>query len=150
MSENTKCKISVEIEKDNIKELEFGCDQIKGREIKEKAGLPLESDLGTKRAGEVFLVENDETVTIKSGELFFVIYKEVTIHIDKKEKKSPNPTTGAALYLLGDVPAGYDLFEEIHGAGDDKLIVNDNKEIELKKHLRFYTSKQSLNPGNGK
>lgn len=33
--------------------------------------------------------------------------KEVTIIIDKKETKSPNPTTGAALYKLGEVAAGY-------------------------------------------
>jgi len=150
MTEHKQIHIYVEIEKDDIKELEFSHDKIKGREIKEAAKLPLESDLGTKRDGEVYLVKNDETITIKNDERFFVIYSEVTIHIDKKKEKSPNPTTGATLYVLGKVPAGYDLFEEIHGAGDDKLIKNDNKEIELKNHLRFYTAKQSLNPGNGK
>jgi hypothetical protein len=150
MTEHKTIKIYVEIEKDDIKELEFSQDKIKGREIKEAAKLPLESDLGAKRDGEVFLVKNDEIVTIKNGERFFVIYTEVTIYIDKKKETSPNPTTGAALYVLGKVPVGYDLFEEIHGAGDDKLIKNDDKEIELKNHLRFYTAKQSLNPGNGK
>jgi len=74
---------------------------------------------------------------------------EVTIHIDKKMYKSPNPTTGAALYTLGKVPAGYDLFEEVPGPGDDKLIPNDDKTIELKDGLHFYTAKQSLNPGDG-
>ena len=57
---------------------------------------------------------------------------------------------GAALYTLGKVPAGYDLFEEIPGPGDDKLIQNDATTIELKNGLHFYTAKQSLNPGNGK
>ena len=75
---------------------------------------------------------------------------EITIHIDKKMYKSPNPTTGAALYTLGKVPAGYDLFEETPGPGDDKLIPNDSTRINLKDGLHFYTAKQSLNPGRGK
>jgi hypothetical protein len=76
--------------------------------------------------------------------------KEVTIHIDKTPYKSPDPTTGAALYTLGKVPAGYDLFEEIPGPGDDKLIPNNDTRIDLKDGLHFYTAKQSLNPGDGK
>ncbi len=75
---------------------------------------------------------------------------QVTIHIDKKTYKSQNPTTGTALYTLGTIQAGYDLFEEIPGRGDDKLIPNDATKIELKNGLHFYTAKQSLNPGNEK
>ncbi len=75
---------------------------------------------------------------------------DVSIIIDKKEHKSPNPTTGAALYVLGNVPAGFDLFEEVPGQGDDKLIKNDNSQIELKNGLHFYSAKQSLNPGDGR
>lgn len=33
--------------------------------------------------------------------------REVRIHIDRQPHESPNPTTGAALYALGKVPAGY-------------------------------------------
>jgi hypothetical protein len=77
-------------------------------------------------------------------------HSEVEIHIDKTSLKSPSPTTGAALYTLGKVVAGYDLFEEIPGPGDDKLILNDITAIELKNGTHFYTAKQSLNPGNGK
>jgi hypothetical protein len=53
---------------------------------------------------------------------------EVSIVIDKKEHKSPSPTTGAALYLLGKVPTGYDLFREVRGKGDDELIPNNSAE----------------------
>lgn len=77
-------------------------------------------------------------------------HNEVTIHIDKKTLKSPNPTTGAALYVLGSVPTGYDLFEEVPGPGDDTLIKNDDTSYDLKNGSHFYTAKQSLNPGNGK
>lgn len=76
-------------------------------------------------------------------------HPEVTIHIDKTKHTSPTPTTGAALYTLGKVPSGYDLFEEIPGPGDDKRINNDNTSYDLKNGLHFYTAKQSLNPGNG-
>lgn len=77
-------------------------------------------------------------------------HNEVSIHIDKANVKSPTPTTGAALYTLGKVPAGYDLFEEVPGQGDDKKIPNDSTEIQLKDGSHFYTAKQSLNPGNAR
>ena len=73
---------------------------------------------------------------------------EVEIIIDKKPHKSPDPTTGAALYTLGTVQAGYDLFREARGKGNDELIPNDNTEIVLKPGDKFYTAQSSLNPGN--
>lgn len=72
---------------------------------------------------------------------------EVTIIIDKKEKKSPNPTTGSALYILGTVAAGYDLWKEVPGKGDDELIPNSVAEVQLKNGDHFYTAQSSLNPG---
>jgi hypothetical protein len=74
---------------------------------------------------------------------------EVEIHIDKKHYRSPNPTTGHALYLLGQVQQGYDLFQEVPGHGDDLLIPNDTTQVALKNGLHFYSAKQSLNPGHG-
>jgi hypothetical protein len=73
--------------------------------------------------------------------------KDVTIIIDKKETKSPNPTTGEALYKLGEIAAGYDLWEEVHGKGDDVLIPNDGAPITLKNGEHFYTAQSNLNPG---
>jgi hypothetical protein len=73
---------------------------------------------------------------------------EVTIIIDKKEYKSPNPTTGHALYVLGGIdPKVYDLFLETHGKGDDELIPDDAKPIELKDGDHFFSLKKKLNPG---
>lgn len=74
--------------------------------------------------------------------------KDVVIHIDKKQHRSPNPTTGAALYLLGDVNTEkYQLWEEISGKDDDKLIPNDSTIIEIKNGTHFYTAQKDLNPG---
>jgi hypothetical protein len=75
-------------------------------------------------------------------------HEHVEIFIDKKEHKSPNPTTGAALYKLGGVnPNEYDLYIEIHGKGEDKLIPDDHIEIHLKNHEHFFTVQKKLNPG---
>jgi hypothetical protein len=75
---------------------------------------------------------------------------QVSIHIDKKEHKSPNPTTGIALYTLGGInPATHDLFRETHGPGDDEPISNDSKQVDLKNGDHFFSIKKKLNPGNG-
>ena len=40
---------------------------------------------------------------------------EVRIHIDEHHYQSPTPTTGAALYMLGKVAAGMELYREVRG-----------------------------------
>jgi hypothetical protein len=75
------------------------------------------------------------------------VQTEVNITIDKQHKKSPSPTTGAALYVLGAVNPGYDLFRETHGHGDDELIQNNNTEYTLHDGDKFYSAQQTLNPG---
>ena len=73
---------------------------------------------------------------------------EVHISIDKKKYTSPSPTTGQALYALGQIAAGYDLFRETHGAGDDELIPNSGVSVELHNGDKFYSAQSTLNPGN--
>lgn len=72
---------------------------------------------------------------------------EVNIVIDKKHYKSPAMTTGAALYVLGQVKADHDLYRETKGKGDDELIPNDVTAVKLKDGDHFFTSQRSLNPG---
>ncbi len=76
--------------------------------------------------------------------------KEVPIIIDKKHYKSPDPTTGAALYVLGGIAADYDLWREVHGHGDDELIPNDGTKVDLKPGDKFYSAQRTLNPGGHK
>ena len=72
----------------------------------------------------------------------------VIITIGREEHKSPNPTTGEALYKLGNVdPQVYDLFREVHGKGDDELINNNNEVVRLKEGECFFTVQKNLNPG---
>lgn len=75
-------------------------------------------------------------------------HDQVTIIIDKKEYKSPNPTTGSALYALAHVPADHDLFLEVHGHGDDTLIQNTAAPVRLKDGSHLYTAQRTLNPGS--
>jgi hypothetical protein len=72
---------------------------------------------------------------------------EVRIHIDRKPYMSPRVTTNAALYVLGHVAAGYELFLETHGDQEDKPIPNDQNEIHLKEDEHFYSAQVTLNPG---
>lgn len=74
---------------------------------------------------------------------------KATIHIDKEKYESPDPTTGAALYVLGHVDAAkYDLWKKIPGKEDDVLIENNNDPIDLKDGDHFYTAQKNLNPGD--
>lgn len=75
-------------------------------------------------------------------------HDEVVIHIDKDEYRSPNPTTGAALYILGSIDVSkYDLYQEVPGHGDDVLVSNDDTAIELRNGEHFYSVQKDLNPG---
>ena len=62
--------IFVELSKQDKRKIEFDTDQVTGRQIKEKAGVPLEDDLALRHEGRLVLVTNDEVITIKNGQHF--------------------------------------------------------------------------------
>jgi len=66
----------------------------------------------------------------------------VRIHINREPRQSPNPTTGDALYGLGDIPKHEKLFREA-GDGDkeDKLIPRGDEHVHLKEDAHFYSQK---------
>jgi hypothetical protein len=75
-------------------------------------------------------------------------HSNVEIFIDNKKHQSPNPTTGSALYLLGSIdPNAYDLYQEVHGKGDDTLIPNDNGVVTVKNGEHLFSVQRKLNPG---
>lgn len=61
------------------------------------------------------------------------------IHIDQHEHHSPNPTTGAALYALGNVQPGLDLFKEVAGDREDRAIENGDEKIHLTLDEHFHS-----------
>jgi hypothetical protein len=74
---------------------------------------------------------------------------EVRIHINRQPYESPNPTTGAALYALGQIGAHQELFKEIGGDREDELIPNDGTKVHLKQDEHFYSQKDFVIIVNG-
>ena len=63
----------------------------------------------------------------------------VRIHIDQKRYESPNPTSGHALYVLGNVPAGLELYREVEGDREDDPIENAPERVHLKEDAHFHS-----------
>lgn len=68
--------------------------------------------------------------------------QEVRIHIDRHPYESPSPTTGAALYALGKVPTGFQLYREARGDQEDEPIYNDNEKEHLTSDEHFYSKEE--------
>jgi hypothetical protein len=63
----------------------------------------------------------------------------VRIHIDQHPYHSPNPTTGEALYRLGHLQAGFDLYREVRGDREDPPIDNGPEVIHLTQDEHFHS-----------
>ncbi|MBX5167029.1 hypothetical protein HJB87_26860 [Rhizobium sp. NZLR4b] len=66
---------------------------------------------------------------------------ETRIHIDREKYSSPTPTTGEALYKLGDIGPHKELYREVPGDGEDQLVPRDNARLDLKQDEHFYSQK---------
>ena len=83
------------------------------------------------------------------GEYIMSEQHEVRIHINRQPYESPNPTTGAALYALGQIGAHQELFKEIGGDREDELIPNDGTLVHLKHDQHFYSQRDFVIIVNG-
>jgi hypothetical protein len=66
---------------------------------------------------------------------------EVEIRINNEPLRSPTPTTGHALYKLGEIGEHRELFRETEGDRKDVLVPRDSAEIHLMEHEHFYSEK---------
>ncbi len=66
-------------------------------------------------------------------------HRHVRIHIDQAPHESPTPTTGAALYALGKVGPGLELFREVTGDREDSEVTNGPETLHLKEDEHFYS-----------
>lgn len=64
---------------------------------------------------------------------------EVRIHIDQQRYESPDPTTGEALYRLGNVAPGLVLYREVTGDREDKVIPNGPETVHLREDEHFHS-----------
>lgn len=69
---------------------------------------------------------------------------DVRIHIDQEPYRSPNPTTGEALYKLGDVSHGNELYREVDGDREDEEIPNTADTIHLKQDEHFHSGPKEI------
>jgi len=74
-------------------------------------------------------------------------HHEVDIIIDREHLKSPKETTGAALYTLGKVQAGFTLYRETPGPREDEPITNDHTPVRVHEHEKFYSTPGKVTPG---
>jgi hypothetical protein len=65
--------IFVEFSKNDIRKVEFHTDHVTGAQIKEKAGVPSNSDLGRRVEGKIEFISDDQIIEIKNGEHFVVL-----------------------------------------------------------------------------
>jgi hypothetical protein len=64
---------------------------------------------------------------------------QARIHIDQASYHSPNPTTGEALYTLGGVAAGFELYREVRGDREDKPVENNAEPIRIHEDEHFHS-----------
>jgi len=69
---------------------------------------------------------------------------EVKIFIDQNSYHSPNPTTGAALYVLGHVQPGMELFREVTGDQEDPEVDNGPEVVHLDQDEHFHTGRPKV------
>ena len=61
------------------------------------------------------------------------------IFIDQSRHRSTNPTTGEALYRLGAVVAGLELYREVRGDREDQPIPNGPETVHLTEFEHFHS-----------
>ena len=66
---------------------------------------------------------------------------EVRVFIDQEAYHSPDPTTGSALYVLGKVEPGMELFREVTGDKEDPEVPNGPEAVHLKEDEHFHSGK---------
>ena len=69
---------------------------------------------------------------------------EVKIFIDQTSYHSPSLTTGAALYVLGSVQPGMELFREVTGDREDSEVDNGPEIVHLKQDEHFHSGKPKV------
>lgn len=65
----------------------------------------------------------------------------VQIHIDGHKYESPNPTTGAALYVLGHIAAELELFRGGPSERDGSPVENGPEVVQLKDNEHFHSGR---------
>lgn len=71
---------------------------------------------------------------------------ELRIHIDRKPYDSHNPIVAKALYALGNVQPGHELYREARGNHEDGLIRDGDVVVHLREDEHFYSAAAGEHP----
>lgn len=71
--EKKKIHVFVEITKQDVRKIEFDTDHVTGAQIKAKAGVPSNSDLGKREHGKIIHIQDNQTIEIKNGDHFVIL-----------------------------------------------------------------------------
>jgi len=63
----------------------------------------------------------------------------VRVHINRVCHESPSRTEGEALYALGTIPPGHQLYREVEGDEEDEPIENGSERLHLREDEHFYS-----------
>jgi hypothetical protein len=79
---------------------------------------------------------------IKHGDSLLCRHRphEVRVHIDQEALQSPSVTTGKALYELGRIAEGRQLYREVEGNREDNPVFRDREVFELKQDEHFHSA----------
>jgi len=73
----------------------------------------------------------------------------IRIHINRETYESPSPTTGEALYILGEIPTHEKIYREVEGNHEDQLVLRDDDQIHLSNDEHFYSKRAFIILVNG-
>jgi len=86
MATKTNIHIVVEITNTDQCKLDFDQREVTGRQIKEAAKLSLDTELAVDREDGFDSIANDEKLTIRDGERFVVIHKDIILIVNGRQK----------------------------------------------------------------
>ena len=69
----TTVHVFIEIDRNRQEKLEFDSTEVTGRQIKEKAGVPVEDDLALRNGQKLELIINEQVITLKNGQHFVAL-----------------------------------------------------------------------------
>jgi hypothetical protein len=65
--------VFIEIDRHHQAKLEFHSAEVTGRQIKEKAGVPIDDDLALRDGQKLQLITNEQVIKLKNGQHFVAL-----------------------------------------------------------------------------
>lgn len=120
----------------NDGEYRFESRGVRGRDLKDRADIPLDTELFRQGPNGDRLVSNDEEVQLHDGERFYAHHPVEVVINDKRYRFETNRTTGRLIKEKAGIPLNYSLYRR--RPGENEPISND-EEVHLHEHEHFFS-----------